>query len=139
MSRYLTPYLAAPALAAALMLGGPASAHPAPTAVKAADHPPNISRRDAEEQKWIDDPHIHEFYQLSIAAFANGPDKVDVDGYEQKSFALFRAMAVSWHANPDAMQDHLKLIPRQVVQIAREDPKALATYENFTNALLGPP
>jgi hypothetical protein len=31
---------------------------------------------------------------------------------EEASFALFRALGVSLAGSPEAMQDHLKLIPR---------------------------
>lgn len=99
----------------------------------------SVNFRDPGEQKFANDPHVHAFWDLAVKAFAGGPDKVDVDGFEKQSFQLFREMAVSWGMNPDGMQDHLKLIPRQVVQIAREDPKALASYDNFLIALLGPP
>ena len=99
----------------------------------------SVNFPDPQEAKFANDPHIHAFYELAVAAFAKGPDKADVAGFEKSSFQLFREMAVSWGMNPDGMQDHLKLIPRQVVQIARDDPKALATYDNFLIALLGPP
>jgi hypothetical protein len=36
------------------------------------------------------------------------------------------------------MVDHLKLIPGQVVKIAREDPEVLKNYDNFTAAIFGP-
>jgi hypothetical protein len=37
------------------------------------------------------------------------------------------------------MQDHLKLIPRQIVDIVKEAPHALDSFETFTEALIGPP
>lgn len=98
-----------------------------------------IKFKDPGEAKFANDPHTRAFYELAVRAFANGPDKVDVDGFEKESYQIFREMAVSWGMNPDGMQDHLKLIPRQVVKIAREDPKALASYDAFLLALLGPP
>jgi hypothetical protein len=36
------------------------------------------------------------------------------------------------------MQDHLKLIPRQVVQIVKDDPKVIDSYDNFVAATFGP-
>jgi len=36
------------------------------------------------------------------------------------------------------MVDHLKLIPRQVVQIVKEDPHVLDSYQNFVDATFGP-
>jgi hypothetical protein len=92
-----------------------------------------------EQQAWRDNPHIHAFYDLSVATFAKGPANVDVTSFEQKAFGLFRAMATSAGGDPDAMQDHLKLIPRQVVQIVKEDPTVLDSYDNFMDAMMGPP
>jgi hypothetical protein len=40
--------------------------------------------------------------------------------------------------DPDKMQDHLKLIPRQVAQIAKDDPKTLDSYASFVEAVFGP-
>ncbi len=40
--------------------------------------------------------------------------------------------------SPDGMVDHLKDIPRQLVSIVKDDPKVLASYDNFTVALMGP-
>ncbi|MGH6966127.1 MAG: hypothetical protein ACREE0_16715, partial [Phenylobacterium sp.] len=70
--------------------------------------------------------------------FAQGPAKVDVAGYEQKSFAIFRAFGVSRGTGAEHMQDHLKLIPRQVVGIVKEDPTVLDSYANFVAAVFGP-
>ena len=39
----------------------------------------------------------------------------------------------------EAMQDHLKDIPRQMIGIVKDDPHALDNYDNFAIALLGPP
>ena len=36
------------------------------------------------------------------------------------------------------MQDHLKGIPAQVIQIATADPKVLSSYDNFWLAMVGP-
>jgi hypothetical protein len=81
---------------------------------------------------------MHAFYDTALAAFANGPAQVDVDAFERKSYAIFRAFGASRGMDPAKMQDHLKLIPRQVVQIARDDPKVLDSYKNFVDAIFGP-
>lgn len=91
-----------------------------------------------EEQAWINDPHMHAWYETTKAAFAAGPAKVDADAYEQKSFAIFRDFAPVMHMTPSAMVDHLKLIPRQVVKIATDDPKVLDSYQTFVDATFGP-
>jgi hypothetical protein len=92
-----------------------------------------------DPQGWAADPHMHAFYELTKTAFAAGPDKVDVDAYEAKSFAIFRAFGTAHGMKPEAMVDHLKLIPRQVVQIVREDPHVIDSYDNFVAATFGPP
>ena len=125
--------LFAAALTAALSLSSAATAqHGAPPPKGAT----NTMQPGAAE--WIADPHMHAFYDTTVAAFAGGPGKVDVDGYEQKCFAIFRAFAPSMGMTPGAMQDHLKLIPRQVVKIVRDDPHVLDNYKNFVDATFGP-
>jgi hypothetical protein len=91
-----------------------------------------------EHDVWVNNPYMHSFYDLSRSTLGPGAGKVDVDAYEQKSFAIFRDFGVYMHVGPEHMQDHLKLIPRQVVQIVREDPKVLDSYDNFMEALMGP-
>ena len=90
------------------------------------------------EDAWIKDPHMHQFYALTVAAFADGPKAVDKARYEADAVAIFRDFGRSTGVGADAMADHLKLIPDQVIQIATEDPKVLASYDNFIAALLGP-
>jgi hypothetical protein len=123
--------------AAALLLPAAALAqHPAPAAPPAGT---TASLQGASEQdSWARDPHMHAFYDASKAALANGADKVDMAAYEAKAMQIFTEFAKSRGMDPAAMQDHLKLIPRQVVQIAKEDPSTLATYDNFMLALMGP-
>jgi hypothetical protein len=120
---------------AALALGSSAIAHPAAPEAAAGK---TVTLQGNDAQAWIDDPHIHAFYDMAVAAFAQGPAKVDVAGFEKKSFAIFREFGVSKGMSGEAMQDHLKLIPRQVVQIAKEDPKVLDSYANFVAAVFGP-
>lgn len=114
---------------AALALAPAAGAQPAP---------PASVNLQGDQQAWINDPHMHAFYATAVAAFAQGPAKVDVAGFEQRSFAIFRDFGKSMGVDPMHMQDHLKLIPRQVVQIVREDPKVLDSYQNFVDATFGP-
>ena len=123
-------------LLAALALGYPAGAHPPAAAAPASSTTTSLQGNDA--QSWISDPHMHAFYETTVGAFAQGPAKVDVAGYEKKSFAIFREFGVSRGVGADAMQDHLKLIPRQVVGIVKEDPKVLDSYANFVAAVFGP-
>ena len=128
--------LATCALFATLALGAPALAHPEHGKVP----PPSAANLQGagEQQAWINDPHMHAFYDLSRAAFADGPAKVDVAGFEQKAFAIFRDFGPTMGMTPLKMQDHLKLIPRQVVKIVQDDPKMLDSYANFVAATFGP-
>ena len=126
-------------LLAALALVSAAAAHP-PAANATASPPTKTTNMQGNEaQSWIDSPYIHSFYDTVVAAYARGPDKLDFPALEQKSYAIFRAFGASRGVSAEAMQDHLKLIPRQVVQIVKEDPKVLDSYENFCLALFGPP
>jgi hypothetical protein len=87
--------------------------------------------------EWKRSPHMQAYYDLTVATFANGTD-IDVDAYEAKSFAVFREFARANGRNEQAMVDHLKLIPRQVVAIVKEDAKVLNSYDSFWAALAGP-
>ena len=125
------------ALAVLASSAGGAYAHPP------ADHdppPPSTTRslQGDDAQAWIDDPHIHAFYAAAVAATAQGAARADIPAFEKTSFAIFRDFGASRGMKPEAMQDHLKLIPRQVIQIAKEDPHALDTYESFVEAMFGP-
>ena len=132
-----TSRLAACAIALAILATGSAALaqHPAAANDKAAGTTVTLQGGAAE---WIKDPHWRTYYDMTKAAFAQGPAKVDVAGYEQKSFALFRDFGKSMGVPPEHMQDHLKLIPRQIVQIVREDPHVLDSYQNFVDAAFGP-
>ena len=137
MNRQIATACAAGALTAVLALAAPAFAqHPAPAPT--ANAATTASLQGNDEQRWINDPHMHAFFDTTRAAFAGGPGKVDVDAYEQKCFAIFRDFAPAMHMTPEGMVDHLKLIPRQVVQIVKEDPHVLDNYRNFVDATFGP-
>jgi hypothetical protein len=76
-------------------------------------------------------------HELSVAMLRASP--VDVSAYEQRSYEVFRALAASLGWPPEGLVDHLKHIPRELVGIATDDPKALDSFENFLVALRGPP
>ena len=132
----LASMLAATALA--LGLSRPAAAQPAAPAPQGS-RTANLQGDVSQQKAMAADVHIHDFYALTRSAFEQGPAKVDVAAYEQKAFAIFRDFGEKTGVGADKMQDHLKLIPRQVVQIVKDDPKVLDSYDNFILALMGPP
>ena len=87
--------------------------------------------------EWKKAPQMRAFYDATVATFANGTD-IDVDAYEAQSFAIFREFARASGVSEAGMVDHLKLIPRQVVGIVKEDPAVLKSYDAFWAALAGP-
>jgi hypothetical protein len=101
-----------------------------------APQPTTYSIQD-DGSAWKRSPYIHAYYDMTVATFAHGPN-VDVDTYETKSFDIFREFARANHVPEQAMLDHLKLIPRQVVGIVKENPDVLKSYDNFWAALHGP-
>lgn len=123
--------LAAVLLSAGAAFAQPAAAPPAP--------PPKTVSIQGDQAGWINDPHMHAFYDLTKQAFAAGPAKVDEAAYTRQAYALFAAFGAAHGMKPEQMVDHLKLIPGQMVQIAREDPEVLKTYDNFVAAMFGPP
>lgn len=88
--------------------------------------------------EWKASPQLQEYYEATKAAFANGPDAVDIGAYEVRSREIFIALADATGASREEMLDHLKDIPGQVVRIVREDPSVLDSYEAFWVALAGP-
>ena len=126
--------LAAGGALAVLALGPAAAGHPPQAKAETAA----TANLQGDQQSWINDPHWHRYYEMTVAAFAHGPAKVDVAAYEQQSYALFRDFGASRGMDPAKMQDHLKLIPRQVFQIVKEDPKVLDSYGSFVAATFGP-
>ena len=97
--------------------------------------PTTVDIQGADE--WKRSPHMRAYYDLTVATFANGTD-IDVDAYEARSFAIFREFARANGASEEGMIDHLKLIPRQIVDIVKEDPAVLKNYDTFWAALAGP-
>jgi len=79
------------------------------------------------------------FYDITVAEFAHGADNVNLASYEERSFAHFRATASAMRMSPEALVDHAKGIPKQMIQIVKDDPKVLDSCQNFSLALTGPP
>jgi len=87
--------------------------------------------------EWKRSPQMRAYYDLTVATFSSGAD-IDVDAYEARSFGIFREFARANGVNEQGMIDHLKLIPRQVVDIVKENPAVLKDYDTFWAALAGP-
>jgi hypothetical protein len=119
----------------ALLAGAGCSQEPRRSDAGAKAQPETVDIQGANE--WKRSPHMRAYYDLTVATFANGSD-IDVDTYEARSFDLFREFARANGANEQGMIDHLKLIPRQVVGIVRENPAVLRDYDAFWAALAGP-
>jgi hypothetical protein len=92
----------------------------------------------AQMSVWIHDPNVHAFYEATVQAFANGPRHLDRAAYETRSHEIFRTLAVAHGMDPEALEDHLKAIPDEMIRIVRRDPQTLASYDNFVAALFGP-
>ena len=133
MNRQSAAALLAALIVAPMGLAGPAAAqHGAP-----APKPAATANMQGDDSVWRNSPYIHAFYDLSVATL-RGQASVDAAAYEKKSYAIFRDFGVAMGVGPEHMQDHLKLIPRQVIGIAKDDPKVLDSYDNFVVALMGP-
>ena len=92
-----------------------------------------------DPRKFVDNPHMREFYALSVATLRPGAPPLDLKGYQAKSYALFHAFGeMRRKGGGPGMVDHLKLIPGQVVQIVKDDPKVLDSFDSFIDAMVGP-
>lgn len=90
------------------------------------------------DPRWEENPHMREFYALTVSALRGPVETVDVADYERRAYAIFRAFATSLGVDPVGMIEHLKDIPRQMVGIVRDDATVLDSYEAFLVALRGP-
>jgi hypothetical protein len=97
-----------------------------------------LDAQGGDYPEWFQNPHMVEFYALSVEMLRANAGRLDAAAYERKSYAIFRAFAHSLGADPDGMIDHLKAIPREMVAIVRDDPTVLDSYESFLVALRGP-
>jgi hypothetical protein len=87
--------------------------------------------------EWEQSRHWRDFYTLSVEML-RGNSSPDVAAFEEKSYEIFREFARELGASPEAMIDHLKNIPREIVGIVKDDPKVLDSYDRFLVALRGP-
>ncbi len=124
------------ALAAALIIAPGAFAQ-TPEGAVAPSGSKTLDMRD-DASSWIKDPHVHEFYQATVDAFAHGPNHVDRSAFNKRFKEIFDDFAVSRHVPPKAMEEHLKRIPGETILIVTRDPKTLDSYDNFVVALFGP-
>ena len=101
-------------------------------------HTPEPTTVDIQgANEWKRSPNLRAYYEETVKTFAKGMD-IDVDAYEARSFAIFREFARANGMNEEGMLDHLKLIPRQIVGIVKENPAVLNDYDAFWAALAGP-
>lgn len=136
MNRTLVLAFAAALAAAPAAVLAQDAPKPAPSAAQPS-HPPPYDVRD-ETAAWVDDPAIHAFYQATVAAFAQGADHLDRAAYEKRSHEIFRDLALAHGMQPEAVENHLKGIPGEMVLIVTRDPQTLASYDSFVVALFGP-
>jgi hypothetical protein len=128
-------FLRTVAMVALLAVAGCMHASPHTHGSKEAAQPTTVDIQGAGE--WKRSPHMHAYYDETVATFKNGTD-IDLDAYEARSFAIFREFARANGMSEAGMIDHLKLIPRQVVGIVKENPAVLNSYDAFWAALAGP-
>src|SRR5262245_6103755 len=66
-----------------------------------------LNAQGGDYPEWFQNPHMVEFYALSVEMLRARRGRVDVARYEEKSYAIFRAFAQSMGADPDGMIRHL--------------------------------
>lgn len=137
----ITHQLIAAALLAAVGVATGAQAQAqVPAQVGAAAPPaPSANLQGEDPRKFVDNPPIRAFYALSVATLRPGAPPLDLKAYEAKSYALFHQLGeMQAKGGGPGMVDHLKLIPGQVVQIVKDDPRVLDSFDSFTDAMVGP-
>lgn len=137
IARALRPFLASAFALTLAACHGSMPMHGHAGAASAAG-PAGMNLQGNDTAAFFADPNAHAFYDLTVKTFAKGPKAVDFPAYQQQSYAIFRALGASRGVPPAAMQDHLKLIPGQMVKIVTEDPTVLKDYDSFIVAMVGP-
>jgi len=98
-----------------------------------------VQMQGGNPRDFLDNPYMRSFYKLSVDVLKPGAPPLDFAAYQTQSLALFNAFGESMaKGGGKGMEDHLKLIPGQVVQIVKADPHVLDDYEAFTDAMVGP-
>ena len=120
-------------IAAALLLGAPAA-----FAQPQHGQGSSSANMQGDQNAWKNSPYMHKFYDLAVATCAKGCTAADLPDFQARSMAIFGDFGTAMHVGPAPMQDHLKGIPAQVIQIAAADPKVLSSYDAFWVAMVGP-
>lgn len=115
----------------------PQAAHAAPHPA-AADGATTKSLQGGDPRAWLEDPNMHAFYDLTKATLGGSPKTVDFKAYNARSMELFGKFGEAHGVGAKAMQDHLKAIPKQMVDIVKSDPHVLDSWDNFVVSLIGP-
>ena len=121
------------AIAAALIAGPALAQHQDSTARG------NTQSLQGDVKSFMYNDHMRAFHALAVETMKGGVDEAEIAEFEKKSYVIFGEFAASRGMKPQGMIDHLKAIPRQVIAIAKEDPNALASFDNFVVAMVGPP
>jgi hypothetical protein len=83
-------------------------------------------------------PFYDDAYALTAEVFAEGVENVKLEYYQEQVFALVRS-SEEYGGDEKAFVLHIKDIPRQLIEIIREDSGVLESCENFSVALVGSP
>ncbi len=134
----MTPMNRLQALAAFASLSVGHCAHGQHSTEAAQGESITLDAQGGDYPEWYQNPHMVEFYALSVGMLRAHAGRVDAAAYEQQAYEIFRAFARSLETDPDGMIDHLKAIPREMVAIVADDPNVLDSYESFLVALQGP-
>ena len=85
------------------------------------------------------DPFYVGLYDLTVTVFAIGAENVELANYQQQMVNYIRTSDTFSEGDREAFVEHVADIPRQLVEIIREDATVLDSCSNFSVALVGPP
>lgn len=110
----------------------------APAALAQPPEHTNQTSLQGDQSAWINNAHMRGFYDLTRETLGKSAPPLDFASYRDRSYAIFRAFGTSMGMAPEGMVDHLKDIPAQLVDIVKDDPAVLDSYDSFVVALMGP-
>ncbi len=139
MKTLLSKLLIATALCTCSMLASANPQHSAATnAAPTADENSNTVSIRQNDFALCGTAFYDNLYALTVTVFSIGADKVIVTDYERQVFGLIRS-SDEFKGFEEEFVEHAKDIPRQLVEIIKEDSHVLDSCNNFSVALVGPP
>ena len=103
------------------------------------EEPATFSMAQNDDFYLCNDPFFLGIYEVITETYTIGIENVTVELLEENIFGFIRSWPGYSPEEAEGWVDHIKLIPGQFVEIAREDSAVIDNCDNFSVAMVGPP